>query len=90
MVAGLQHDDIRISHEVDQAMRLIYSPGPGSRQDVLEWLGFASAGERVAQDILNQQIDSLQRLSVLALPVGVVFPPVPVECELSAHASWSS
>jgi hypothetical protein len=41
---------------------------------MFEWLGFANASERFALDFADELVNALDHLSVLLLPVEVVFP----------------
>ena len=90
VVPGLQNDNVRIRDEIDEAIGLVDAPRPGSRQNVLERLGLADSCERISQHIQNEDVDALQSLPILPLPIDVVLPPIYVERKLPRHASNNS
>jgi hypothetical protein len=47
---------------------------PTSFHDVSEWFGLSDSLGRVAQDVLEKSIHSLQSQFVVGLPIGIVFP----------------
>ena len=59
---------------VDQPVRVIYATRPKPREVLPQGLGLADALKRMAKGVLDQYIDSLEGLFVLALPVHVVLP----------------
>ena len=54
MIASLQHDEVVLLNEVDQAMFGVDSSRPAALQDVSQRLRFADAGEGITQRVLDQ------------------------------------
>lgn len=59
---------------VDQPVRVIYAARPKPREVLPQGLGLADALKWMAKGVLDQCIDALEGLLVLALPVRVVLP----------------
>ena len=72
------YPNLVIADFVDESVFIGDSSRPIGGEVVLEGLRLADALVAVAHDVLDQQIDSLEDLSVLSLPPEVVFPGVDV------------
>jgi hypothetical protein len=72
VVAGLEHDDVVTVDEIDQSMLVVDAPRPTSGEDVPQRLWFADPAEGVAQDLVEQAVEPLERCLVSGLPVPVV------------------
>ena len=84
------HDDQgRFGRAIDEAMGVVDAAGPVSRQVAAQWLGLAKTGEGVARGVLNQCIDALECLPILALPVQIGVPGIRHEFD-GAHGQLSS
>jgi hypothetical protein len=60
---GLQNDEIFTIDEVDEAVFFGGSPGPGAREHVPQWLWLADAGCWIAQGVIDEPVDPLERTS---------------------------
>jgi len=58
----------------DDSVLLVDTDAPFARKVALEWFRIADAAVAVAVNALDKAVDSLERLLVLALPVGVFVP----------------
>ena len=74
---------------IDEAVRVVDTAGPESRQVTTQWLWLADTGEGIAHGVLNQCIDALDCLPILALPVQIGVPGIRHEFD-AAHFQLSS
>jgi hypothetical protein len=54
VVAGLNHDQFIFGRAVNQAVLVVNSPGPETRQIAAQWLGLAGTLERDPPRFLDQ------------------------------------
>ena len=74
MVTTGDHHQGLVVGAVDQPVGVVDAARPEAAEVFFQGLGFAYALEGVAQAILEQGIDALEGLAVLALPVFVIVP----------------
>jgi hypothetical protein len=72
MIATLSDQQGIAAHGINQAMPLVDSPGPESRQGMFQGLRLADAGEGIALNLPNQQVDPFEYNPVGLLPIQVV------------------
>ena len=60
----------------DDAVGLVDADTPPAAQVVAERLRIADAGDAVAVDALQKQVDALESLGVLSLPSKIFFPSI--------------
>ena len=58
----------------DDSVFLINAYTPPAAEVALKRFGIADAGRSIAVDALKKQIDALERLGILSLPVKIFFP----------------
>ncbi len=64
MAAGGDDRYVGISHGMDESMFAIDATGPESGEFTAERLGFADADERIARDLDNQSVGTLEHLPI--------------------------
>src|SRR5690606_33284403 len=74
VIAAGDDSDRRIVHCIHQAVGIVDTARPEPRKVFLQWFRLADTLERRAPHIIDELVDPLQRLSVLALPVDVIAP----------------
>lgn len=79
-----QDDQRRFGRAIDEAVGVVDTAGPVSRQVTAQWLGLADTGEGIAYGVLNQCIDALEGLPILSLPIQMGVPSIRNEFD-AAH-----
>jgi len=74
MIAAGNDGQRAFVHGVNQAVAVVDAARPESCQIGLECFGFADTGKGRAQGIFDEQVDALQGLFILCLPVKVILP----------------
>lgn len=74
---------------VDETMFVVDSARPVPGESVLERFRFTDALERRASNVLNQEIDSLEKFAVRLLPMKIVIPSMLGEDQLHSRSSFS-
>ena len=73
--AGENFERIAID-SIDESILLIDASAPKTLQVAPEWFGFSHTGVSISTNVVDQCVDSLERLSILCLPIGVITPCV--------------
>ena len=82
------HDQILLSGFVNQAIRFIYSPGPETREAVLQCLWLTDASEGISLRRFDQIVDAFEDFPILRSPVDVADPGLIRELHV-AHVAFS-
>ena len=61
---------------VDETLFVVYSTGPVPREPMLEWFRLADTVVRGSPNVLNQEVDPLEKLAFRLLPMEIVIPSV--------------
>ena len=80
----------RAFHSIDEPILAIDPARPPALQSSLQWLRLPSALERVPTAFLDQLVEALQRLGIVADPVLVVLPAFVREDDPPGFASSRS
>jgi len=72
---------------VDETMFVVDAPRPVAGQAMLQRLRLSDALERRADDVSDQEIHSLEKLSVGFLPVEIILPGMLREDEIHSTSS---
>ena len=79
MIAGLKKIDSVGRHSVNETMLLRNSPGPGSRELVLERFRLPDPMERISQDVFHQMQDAERYVAIRFCALAQIFPKLLVE-----------
>jgi len=84
-------DEERVAFDlVDQAVLVINTTRPISRQTVLERLGLTDTGERRTLNVPNEVVNSPEGFAIGPLPVEVILPSVLGEDQPHSRSSCST
>ena len=74
VVTAGDDDQIVSIDAIDQPVGVVDAARPETRKTFSQWFRLANAAEGLAHAVLNQAIDTLQSLAILALPVLIILP----------------
>ena len=74
VVTAGDDDQIVSIDALDQPVGVVDAARPETRKTFSQWFRLANAAEGLAHAVLNQAIDTLQSLAILALPVLIILP----------------
>ena len=89
MVARLKNDNVPAVYEIHEAMFLINSTRPASRQYMSEWFGFADTFSWIANRLFQQTIKSFKHCLVVRLPIEIILPTKGSENQAHYEILWT-